>query len=37
MEMLEVSRWVAEHSLETIGLFMVGIVIVAFFWWRHKA
>jgi len=37
MELLDLSRWVAEHSLETFGLFMVGVLIVAFLYWRHKA
>lgn len=37
MEMMEIARWIAEHSLETFGLFMVGVCTVAFLSWRYKA
>jgi len=36
MDILELSRWVAEHSVETFGLFMLFVFIVAFLWWKVK-
>ena len=37
MEMIEIGRWIAEHSVEAFGIWMLFVCIAAFTWWRCKA